>query len=284
MRAGATLAIGAVAAALLIGVWGRAARGDATPVPTASSTAMPTPTATSTAMPTPTATSTATPTPTTTATATPTPTTTATATPTPTTTATAMPTPTTTAMPTPTTTATAMPTPTTTATATPTPTPVDAFDGPPPSSALEPFPVSLPDPPSWGRRRIWEPRETPVARALSSREVRAHRQHVGGAWLMGIGATGLLLGTVFGFVAVGENEQSKKGCDEESACTPEAAKNRNMARRFGVGSTAALIGGAVVGALGLVVYVTAPSPRAPKAHATALRLGPAFTGIEGTFR
>lgn len=132
------------------------------------------------------------------------------------------------------------------------PPPVNAKTNPqpPPSSPAGPAPEAPADP--WPQRIV----------ALAA----------GGLGLAGIG-----IGTAYGIIAISKNEDSQALCDADGACEDEGITLNEDARTAGTISTGAFIAGGALLALGVVLWVTAPSDDATSAGRTRLWLG-AFPG------
>lgn len=83
-----------------------------------------------------------------------------------------------------------------------------------------------------------------------------------------VGALGAGAGVALGFVAKGTfDESNKANCDvATNVCNPEGLTQRSDAVNLGNIATGVLVAGAVIGAAGIVLWITAPSaPAAPKA-------------------
>jgi len=97
----------------------------------------------------------------------------------------------------------------------------------------------------------------------------------------GAAGVGLLgAGIVVGFVAKGDYEAVEADCDASGACSPAAAATRDDARGLAGVGTALFIGGAVVAAAGVAVFVFVPDDDATTA---ALRVAPGAVELTGTF-
>lgn len=98
-------------------------------------------------------------------------------------------------------------------------------------------------------------------------------QLVVGSVVVGIGAVGLVVGTIFGVQALSTNADANDGpCDETTnICTPAGVELRDEALQNAHISTGTLIGGGVAAAAGAVLIITAAS--GGEASETAWRLG-----------
>lgn len=105
----------------------------------------------------------------------------------------------------------------------------------------------------------------------------------------GIGVIGIGIGTAFGVIAMGKNDDSLEHCLESdpNLCQPEGVTLRDEALTAGNVSTAGFVIGGVGLAAGLVLWLTAPSaPEGDEADkptgSAAVRFVPAIAGDGGT--
>lgn len=116
----------------------------------------------------------------------------------------------------------------------------------------------------------------------------------GGSWQLPVGITGIavggvgiILGGVFGGLALSKNGESNDGpCDEETnVCTDEGLDLRDEALTFSYVSTAGIIVGGVLAAAGIVILVTAPSdaPSGPRTGDLKVKVGPGGFALLGEF-
>ena len=101
----------------------------------------------------------------------------------------------------------------------------------------------------------------------------------------GVGIVGLGIGGFFGARAFAESgdadDLAKKGCDEDG-CDPDVIAHRNDAEDAATLSTVFMVGGGVLAAAGVVLFVTAPDAGTPEvavrasAHDVRLTMGGAF--------
>jgi len=105
--------------------------------------------------------------------------------------------------------------------------------------------------------------ERPAERGSTERAI----SYVVGA----VGIVGLAAGGFFGYRAFSLNRQSKGQCriDDPNACTPEGASTRKDAQTAGTLSTVASIGGGVLVATGVTLWLTAPRETALHAGSNA---------------
>ena len=130
------------------------------------------------------------------------------------------------------------------------------------SEPVEPAPAEEPPPPA--------PAPPPPRSVEPDHPTRSSPStlQVVGAVTAGVGLVGLGVGTYFGTVAKSKLDLSNRtGCDG-NRCTDNAADTRNEARRAGNLSTAFLIGGGVLVAGGVTMWLVAPRERAPGIQAS----------------
>ena len=117
-------------------------------------------------------------------------------------------------------------------------------------------------------------------------------QKILGGALAGVGAVGLIVGSVFGVVALDKKSSANnpKLCSPDfTVCNAEGTSDVNAAKSDGFISTVALIGGGVFVAAGAVIFLTAPrAENKPDGGATLqARLGapgsPAGVSLGGSF-
>lgn len=106
-----------------------------------------------------------------------------------------------------------------------------------------------------------------------------------GLTMTGVGAAGLVLGAVFGGLALGAKGTAGDNCSDDLLhCNAKGIDSLDSARSFATISTVGFVAGGVLVAGGLALFFIAPSKEA--APAVALSLGhmgrPGFT-LEGTF-
>jgi hypothetical protein len=109
-----------------------------------------------------------------------------------------------------------------------------------------------------------------------------------GIGLLGLGAVGVTLGTVFGLRAVSLYHRSQaEGCNERDVCTAEALETRHSALRSGNVSTVSFVVGGVLLAGGAGLYVWGSRERDAAQGTTNARLVPTpgggFVAISSQF-
>lgn len=126
----------------------------------------------------------------------------------------------------------------------------------------------------------------PEPKPSSSHALRTTSYVVGGVGILGLG-----FGTYFSVRASSKNDESLKHCpDSANLCDEEGVKLRNDALKYAHLATGFMIGGGVLTAGGIVLYLIAPSDSPSKTGSrNTLRLsgGPTFDGgqvsLRGTF-
>jgi hypothetical protein len=102
----------------------------------------------------------------------------------------------------------------------------------------------------------------------------------------GIGATGLIFGSVFGILALGDKSRldSADGCP--GACPASSQSDVDAIHRDSLLSTIGIGGGIVGAALGTILFVSAHSDESPRSARIELRpwVGPGSAGVGGTFQ
>ena len=93
--------------------------------------------------------------------------------------------------------------------------------------------------------------------------------------LLGVGVVGVGVGSVFGIMAIDQNNQSKENCDPNNVavCNATGVEQRNQALTYGNVSTVAFIAGAALATAGVVLVLTSP-----KKAATTAAIEPTFGG------
>jgi len=137
-----------------------------------------------------------------------------------------------------------------------------------PAAEAAPAEAALPPPPSPG-----QPPSTPPSSEPSSSPGQTQRVV---AWVTGgAGIAGLVLGTVFGAVAMSDWNSAKSECTTSScpaASYAQAGNNRSSALSAATASTVGFVLGGVLVAGGVALYLTAPA--GPTATQRGLRLVP----------
>lgn len=111
------------------------------------------------------------------------------------------------------------------------------------------------------------------ARANGSR---GSAQRVVGAVMMGVGGAGLLIGSIFGGVALGKKGEAgnPQNCTPDfKTCSPTGKGLVDDAKSAGNVSTVALIAGGAFAVGGLIVYLVAPKAFAAESQKVQARLG-----------
>lgn len=144
--------------------------------------------------------------------------------------------------------------------------------------------ITIPDLPEGGGTTVTTAQPTP-GRGTSSSGDSSWQLPVGITGIA-VGGAGLILGGVFGGLALAKNGESNDGpCDEQTnVCSNEGLDLRDEALTFSYVSTAGIIVGGVLAAAGIVILVTAPldSPAAgPRTGGLKLKVGPGGLSLIG---
>ncbi len=94
----------------------------------------------------------------------------------------------------------------------------------------------------------------------------------------GVGLAGVVLGSVFGGLAVAKLNQAEAACPTHAGCPGQAITERNTETTYASVSTGAFIVGGALLAAGVTLYLTAPKP-----VAVGLELTPTRLGLRGSF-
>jgi hypothetical protein len=104
---------------------------------------------------------------------------------------------------------------------------------------------------------------------------------IAGVAFMGIGGAAMITSVVLGVVAKSNYNEAGNNCGA-SSCNSSGKSTIDDARSLGNLATGVFIGGAVVAAAGVVVFIVAPSASRSSASAS-LRVGPGSAWLEGSF-
>jgi hypothetical protein len=126
-----------------------------------------------------------------------------------------------------------------------------------------------------------------LLRTSSANDVQADHSGPQRSWAFvvgGVGAAGIVAGSVLGIVAYSRNRDSLDEClpEDGSACTQEGKELRDGASNYAFGSTVAFVAGGVLLAGGIVLYATAPSPKRETAR-LELGMQNGSLGLRGAF-
>ena len=107
------------------------------------------------------------------------------------------------------------------------------------------------------------------------------------AWVsLGVGGAGLVVGAIFGGLALGKKGSLDGECTPTKICGPGAQSDLDAAQAFGTVSTVGFIVGGVGAAAAIVLFLWPdPKPEAAPKSGVFLRplLGPGSVGVLGTF-
>ncbi|WP_437596783.1 hypothetical protein WMF28_29870 [Sorangium sp. So ce590] len=95
----------------------------------------------------------------------------------------------------------------------------------------------------------------------------------------GLAVSGLVLGSVTGWMALDESSRAAEACEDDSPgaaiCTPEGKAAGDRAKALGRVSTIGFSAGAVLAGAAVLLFLTEPSPPGPRAAAAARSLASA---------
>jgi hypothetical protein len=100
-----------------------------------------------------------------------------------------------------------------------------------------------------------------------------------GLTVAGLGVVGVVVGSVFGVLAKGSNDDSLEACRTETLCSPEGLALRDDAKTQATVSTATFIVGGVLLAGGLTLFFLAPDDEGSPEVALDATFGPGQTGL-----
>ncbi len=136
------------------------------------------------------------------------------------------------------------------------------------------------------------PAPAPTASAATSQSTTAEAapndggssQRKWGLVVGGVGAAGLVAGSIFGLMASSSWGTAQKGCQTPlTNCSPQANDDRNSALTFATVSTISFIAGGVLLGGGALLCFTAPQRTDSAAPAVSLAIGPGSIGAVGSF-
>ncbi|MBK9259814.1 MAG: tetratricopeptide repeat protein [Polyangiaceae bacterium] len=108
---------------------------------------------------------------------------------------------------------------------------------------------------------------------------------VGGFIGIGLGAAGIIAGSITGSMAIAEKRVVDANCTPEHRCNPTGLAAADRFQTVGNASTAAFIAGGVIAAVGTTLVVMAYRPAASSRANAQLRMtvSPSYLGFEGAF-
>ncbi|MFO0610961.1 MAG: tetratricopeptide repeat protein [Polyangiaceae bacterium] len=104
-------------------------------------------------------------------------------------------------------------------------------------------------------------------------------RRIGGGVVIGFGGAALVLGSIWGGVVIEKHGDLVDACGEDLVCPPPLTRDVDGYNQGRVGSTALLITGSALAAVGVVLVVTALPPRAPKSALVLQPNGVAWRGM-----
>jgi hypothetical protein len=100
-------------------------------------------------------------------------------------------------------------------------------------------------------------------------------------WIVGsTGVAGLVTGSVTGALAIATWNTATKECPPHVGCSQQAMLDHNQASGFATASTVAFVAGGVLGAVGAVLILTAPTGHAAR---VGVAIAPGTLGLTGEF-
>jgi hypothetical protein len=123
---------------------------------------------------------------------------------------------------------------------------------------------------------------TPAAAADRARPVESagKTQRMAGLVAGSVGVVGLGVGGLFGVLASSSWKTAQRECPSHAGCSTQAMSDRSRAVTDATLSTAGFIGGGVLLAAGLVLYITAPRTDSPR---VGLEVRPRGLAVSGEF-
>jgi hypothetical protein len=104
------------------------------------------------------------------------------------------------------------------------------------------------------------------------------------AWVgLGVGAAGIVTGTVTGLLAVSAKSSALNGGCAGNRCPPSTYGNLDDAQRFGDVSTVAFIVGGVGAAFGVTAWILSRPHGSAQPPSAAISVGPRWVGLVGTY-
>lgn len=121
----------------------------------------------------------------------------------------------------------------------------------------------------------------PVAPPLAAEAGEPFPWKTAGLVTGGVGVALLGTGIVLGVVAKGDYDSVESDCDANNECTSSAAATRNDARSLAGVGTVLFVGGAILAAAGVTVFIV--GPEGESADSAALRVSPGAVEMTGRF-
>jgi hypothetical protein len=128
--------------------------------------------------------------------------------------------------------------------------------------------------------------QAPLSQPPAPSSAPSSPNHTAAFVTFGIGAAGLIFGSVFGVLALSDKSRldSVNGCP--GACPPSSQSDVDAIHRDALLSTIGIGVGVVGAAVGTILFVSAHSDESPRAARIELRpwIGPGSAGVGGTFQ
>jgi hypothetical protein len=104
------------------------------------------------------------------------------------------------------------------------------------------------------------------------------------AWIVGgVGAAGVIVGSVFGIQSILKHNESDRYCGKTGCTDPRGVSAMDKARTAGDISTVAFVAGGIALGVGTVLFLTAPSTEREGGASARISIGPGAIGIDGVF-
>ena len=126
---------------------------------------------------------------------------------------------------------------------------------------------------------VTNPSITPIA-PPPEEQGRGNGMRIAGATTMGVGIAGIVVGGIFGALAIGKKNEASPNCTADfSACNATGKAAVDDGLTFGTISTVGFVAGGVLAAAGVFVFVLAPKSHAP----VSAHFSPFGASLEGSF-
>jgi len=111
---------------------------------------------------------------------------------------------------------------------------------------------------------------TPITPTTPEDTNRGAGMRIAGLATLGVGAAGIVVGAIFGGLAIGKKNEAAPNCTSDfSRCNTTGKASVDDALTFGTVSTVGFIAGGVLAAAGITIFLLAPKSPKSEAHVTA---------------
>jgi len=141
-----------------------------------------------------------------------------------------------------------------------------------PTPMAPPAVATVPAPPS-------SPSSSPIHRSSTASDSGPGQRRLG-LVVGGVGAAGLVAGSIVGGLALSAASTAKGECPTYMNCSPQAISDRSTVSTYGTISTVGIIAGGVLLAGGVTLYFTAPKAQTPR---LGMQVAPGMLGLTGGF-